>query len=262
MTVKSQRMDSWTQHGTYGSAPVAVGAVTDTGVVREENEDAYGHFSPPGESEQLFVVADGMGGHVRGREASTTTVAMLKEGFFGERGGSVLDRLRRAFHRANSRVYVSSEAGEETDQMGTTATALALVEGTAYIAHVGDSRAYRYRRGEGQQLTRDHTVVRELRRRGTITAEEARTHPRRGMLTRAVGVGPSIQVDLTEVGALESEDRFLLCTDGLEELPEDTVRTVVLNNSPQAACEELVERANKRGGRDNATALVVHLESS
>lgn len=255
-------MDSWTERGTYGSAPVSVGAVTDTGVVREENQDAYGHFSPQGETEQLFVVADGMGGHVRGREASTKTISVLQETFFAERNGSVFDRLRRAFHRANSRVYVSSEAGEESDKMGTTATVLALVEGTAYIAHVGDSRAYRYRGGEMQQLTRDHTVVHELRRRGTITEEEARTHPRRGMLTRAVGVASSIEVDLSDAGQLQPEDRFLLCTDGLEDLPQETLRTVVLNHAPQAACEQLVSRANKRGGHDNATALIVHIASS
>lgn len=255
-------MNWWTDPIPQESPPVSAGAASDTGAVRAENEDAYGHFSPQGESEQLFVVADGMGGHVRGREASTTTIAVMKEAFFRERSGSVPDRLQRAFHRANSRVFVASEADEDADAMGTTATALALVGRTAYIAHVGDSRAYRYRSGKEQQLTRDHTVVRELRRRGVITEEEARTHPRRGMLTRAVGARATVEVDLSEVGALHPEDHFLLCTDGLEELSEDALREIVLNNPPQSACEQLVERANERDGRDNSTALVVRTEPS
>lgn len=252
-------MNWWNDSTTSGTPSISVGAVSDTGVVRDENEDTYGRFSAETEDEQLFVVADGMGGHAEGREASTTTVEVLNEAFFGERGGSVPDRLRRAFHRANSRVYVMSEADEDADLMGTTATALAMVEGTAYVAHAGDSRAYRYRFGEGKQLTCDHTVVRELQRRGALTEEEARTHPRRGMLTRAVGVKPTIEVDLIEVGPLRPEDHFLLCTDGLEEIPGDVLREVVLNNAPQAACEQLVRRANERGGRDNSTALVVHV---
>lgn len=252
-------MNSWNDSTTSESPSISVGAVSDTGVVRDENEDAYGRFSAERENEQLFVVADGMGGHARGREASTTTVAVVKDAFFEERSGSVPDRLRRAFHRANNRVYVMSEADEDADLMGTTATALALVEGTAYVAHAGDSRAYRYRFGEGEQLTCDHTVVRELLRRGSITEEEARTHPRRGMLTRAVGVKPTIKVDLIEVGPLRPEDYFLLCSDGLNKIPEDVLREVVLNNAPQSACEQLIRRANERGGQDNSTALVVHV---
>lgn len=255
-------MNWWNEDTAPQSPSLSVGAVSDTGLVREENEDAYGHFSDDREDEQLFIVADGMGGHDRGRDASTTAISVLKEAFFGEPSGVVPNRLRRAFHRANSRVYVMSEADEKTSLMGTTVTALALVEGTVFIAHVGDSRAYRYRSGEVQQLTSDHTVVRELLRRGSLTQEEARTHPRRGMLTRAVGVRPSIEVDLVEVGALLPGDRFLLCTDGLDALSADVLRGIVLNNAPQPACEELVRRANERGGQDNSTALIIHKEPS
>lgn len=235
--------------------------MSDTGLVRDANEDAYGHFSPEGDNERLFVVADGMGGHKRGREASSTTISVIRETFFGERNGCVLDRLRRAFHRANSRVYTASEADENDGTMGTTATALALVKGTAYIAHVGDSRAYLYRSGDAEKLTCDHTVVRELRRQGAISEKEARTHPRRGMLTRAVGAKSTVQADLTAVGALHPNDRFLLCTDGLEDLSEDAIREVVLEYAPQSACEELVRRANDGGGQDNSTAMVVHIVS-
>jgi protein phosphatase len=241
---------------------LSVGAASDVGRVRDENEDAYGHFTAAEtDGVHLFIVADGMGGHARGREASTTTVAVVREAFFNERSGSIPDRLERAFREANRQVYDASEA-EETDSMGTTATVLAVVEEEGYVAHVGDSRAYRYRAGEAEQLTQDHTVVQELRRSGAITEEEARTHPRRGVLTRAVGVQPTLEVELRTIGTLRSDDRFLLCTDGLQELSEDTLREVALNNAPQSACEELVRRAKEEDGHDNATVLIVHVGSS
>lgn len=255
-------MNWWTNHTTQASAPISTGVASDAGDVRDKNEDAYGRFSSQGESHWLFIVADGMGGHARGREASTTTVEAAAEVFLDERHGTVPDRLRRAFHRANRRVHAASEADGDADTMGTTATALALVEGEAYVAHVGDSRAYRYRSGTGHKLTQDHTMVQELKRQGVLSAEEARTHPRRGHLTRAVGAGPTVDVDLIEVGALHPEDHFLLCTDGLEELPAATLREAVLNNPPQPACKQLVRRAHEQGGQDNATALVVRMEPS
>jgi len=241
---------------------LSVGAASDVGRVRDENEDAYGHFTAAeADGVHLFIVADGMGGHARGREASTTTVAVVREVFFNERNGSIPDRLERAFREANSQVYDASEADQEADSMGTTATALAVVDEEVYMAHVGDSRAYRYRAEEAEQLTQDHTVVQELQRSGALTEEEARTHPRRGVLTRAVGVEPTLDVEMREAGTLRSDDRFLLCTDGLEELSGETLREVVLNNAPQSACEQLVRRAKEEDGHDNATALIVHVDS-
>ena len=254
-------MDWWEEHETQDSAPVSVGATSDTGLVRDENEDTYGAFSAQEESEQLFIVADGMGGHNHGREASTTAVRAIEETYFNH-DGSVLDRLRFAFQRANESVYSKANIQDNRASMGTTATALSLVAGRAYLAHVGDSRAYRFRPDESQQLTHDHTVPQKMRRNGMLTAEEARTHPRRGMLTRAIGVEQTVELDLTEVGPLQPEDHFLLCTDGLEALSEDLLREVVLNFAPQPACEQLLRRAIERDGQDNATALVVRVEPS
>lgn len=251
-------MSWWSEPTSQNSAPVAVGAASDTGVARDENEDAYGDFVSQETEERLFIVADGMGGHERGREASRTTVAVMQKAFFDTREGTVLERLRQAFHEANAQVHGDAEKRETEGSMGTTATAVALVEGDIYLAHVGDSRAYHVRANDSRQLTRDHTVAREMQRRGTLTEEEARSHPRRGTLTRAIGVEPNVEVDLREIGPFQAGDRLLLCTDGLENLPETVLREEVLDNAPQRACRQLVQRANERGGHDNATALVVH----
>lgn len=255
-------MTSYSDSPASAFPSLSVGAASDVGRVRDENEDAYGHFTAAeADGVHLFIVADGMGGHARGREASTTTVEVVREVFFSERSGSIPDRLGRAFQEANSEVFNTAES-EEADSMGTTATALAVVEEKGYMAHVGDSRAYRYRAGTVEQLTRDHTVVKKLQRNGSLTEEQARTHPRRGVLTRAVGVQSTLDVELREIGDLRSGDRFLLCTDGLQELSGETLREIVLNNAPQSACEQLVRRAKEEDGHDNATALIVHVDSS
>lgn len=240
--------------------PLRIGVASDVGPVRDENEDSHGHFSVQGRGEYLFVVADGMGGHAYGKEASTTTVRVIENVYFDRPAEPVHGRLQEAFRRANEVVRKEAQTSKSS-RRGTTATALALVQGKAYIAHVGDSRAYRFRSDLSEQLTCDHTLVQQLRRNGTISEEEARTHPRRGTLIRAIGVEPSVEVDLIEIGATQPGDRFLLCTDGLNPLVEWELREVVLNNAPQAACEQLLRRAYEEGSSDNATALVVHRSS-
>jgi protein phosphatase len=231
--------------------------MTDVGRVRSENEDAFGAFPEHAEGDRLFVVADGMGGHVRGREASTTAVEVVQRTYFARAREAVPDRLARAFEDANRRVYDLACAEDGPSSMGTTGTALALCDGHAYVAHVGDSRAYRVTEAGMEQITRDHTMVEAMRREGLITDDEARTHPRRGALTRAIGVAEAVEVDVADLGAPREGDRFLLCTDGLAEIPATEVRRIVLHNPPQDACARLVDEANARGGLDNATALIV-----
>lgn len=248
-----------------GSKPIAtvrVGAFSDVGRTRTENEDTYGAFPAEPTSDvadRLFVVADGMGGHSRGREASTTAVEVLQRIYFGSENRSVEGRLEEAFREANAQVHHLASEGGRDETVGTTSTALALVNGRAYLAHVGDSRAYRIREEESEQLTRDHTMVAEMLRDGLITAQEARSHPRRGALTRALGIQPRVEIDVIDLGAVRVGDRFLLCSDGLADLPEEELRDVMLDYPPQDACEQLVQRANEQGGYDNATALIVHL---
>ena len=241
---------------------IHVGAFSDVGRTRNENEDAYGYFpeQPTDGADRLFVVADGMGGHTRGREASTTAVAVMKRVYFAARGKPTEARLEEAFQEANAEVYHLADANGTGDTMGTTGTALALADGHVYLAHVGDSRAYRINESGDEQLTRDHTMVAEMQREGVITAQEARTHPRRGTLTRALGTQPRVEVDVIDVGTVQRGDRFLLCTDGLADLPADELREAVRQRTPQDACEYLVRCANEQGGYDNATALILHVQ--
>ena len=251
-----------TDRSRASSPHVQYGAFSDVGRIRNENEDAYGCFPDEAGRDQLFVVADGMGGHVRGREASTTAVDAIQRTYFDAPERAVEARLAEAFERSNAQVHTLAESNEMGEKMGTTGTALALNGDRAVIAHVGDSRAYRISEDGCDLLTSDHTMVAQMRREGLLTDQEARNHPRRGTLTRAIGADPSVSVDVLEVDGLRPGDRFLLCTDGLAEIPEDELCHVVLAHDSQEACEELVRRANEKGGYDNATAIVVAIAAS
>lgn len=238
---------------------LCAGGRSDVGLRRRTNEDRFGEDAGVG----LYLVADGMGGHTAGQVASAlaidTTLDAVRAGTVGE--GSLSERLRRAVAVANSRIFSAAQARPEYTGMGTTLVAL-LVEGArAAIAHVGDSRAYRVREGRIRQLTDDHSVVGELQRRGAISADAAREHPHRHVLTRAVGVRPEIEPDLSEVG-LEPGDVFVLCSDGLTHhvRDEEIAREVAAPGEPSEACRRLVELANVRGGEDNVTVLVVRCD--
>lgn len=252
-------MNLWTHKSTDQPLRVQVGAATDVGRVREENEDSYGVFPGESDGEGLFVVADGMGGHVRGAEASSTAVEAIQSSYFENPDEPVPFRLQGALREANRQVHNQNHSADTSRSMGTTATVLALKDDKVYLGHVGDSRAYRFSTSDREQLSADHTVAETMRRNGMITAEEARTHPRRGTLTRAIGIEEEVEVDVLEFGRAESGDRFLLCSDGLSEIPDGLLEEIVRENAPQAACEKLVEQANERGGHDNATAVIVHV---
>lgn len=239
-----------------------VGTCSDTGRVRTENEDAWGAFSPSDQTdtdEHLFVVADGMGGHIRGREASHTAVEVVQQTFFAMQDQPVNQRLRKAFEAANERIYHSVD-GRSSETMGTTCTVVALVGGRVHVAHAGDSRAYRIHDRRIQQLTEDHTVVEKLLREGVLTAAEAETHPRRHTLTRAMGTEAELDVDLVDPIRVEPPDHYLLCTDGLAQVTPEEIREVVLSHPPQEACDQLVRMANDRGGADNVTVVLVAFE--
>jgi protein phosphatase len=226
---------------------VSVGAATDIGQVREGNEDSYLVVAP------LFAVADGMGGHRGGEVASTLALETVQQ-MFQRREGSLADQVETA----NRAVFERSQNDRSVSGMGTTLTA-ALIDGNrVHLVHVGDSRAYLFRGGELTQLTEDHTLVHRMVVEGEISEQEAETHPHRSILTRALGVDQSVQVDEGDVEVADG-DRLLLCTDGLTGMvPEGQIRGILAESAdPQEAVDKLVKVANRAGGIDNITAVIL-----
>ena len=236
-------------------------ALTDVGRVREVNEDAFG--SDEVGHGQLFVVADGMGGHQSGDVASRLAVKSIIEGF---RDSTAIDPSRRlldALRSAHERIMARQGQRTGRDRMGTTAVALYISPELAHYAWVGDSRIYLVREGQLSSITRDHTVGRELLERGVLGPEELVSHPDGHKLSRALGMERQWQ---PECGAaplpLDSGDMFLLCSDGLyKSIPDGDVLSVLLGHEPEQAADRLVVLANERGGTDNITVQVVRVGS-
>ena len=228
-------------------------ARTDAGRQRHANEDSYYARAP------LYAVADGMGGAQAGEGASR-----LAADAFDERSGEGTpeQQLARLATEANRRIFDLAQQDSSRSGMGTTLTGALVDEDEVAIVHVGDSRAYRFRDGELQQLTRDHSLVEELRRQGRLTPEEAEEHPQRSIITRALGPERDVQLDVHTHRA-RSGDVYLLCSDGLTSMVrEDRVREILAgNDSLRAAVDALVVEANEMGGRDNITVVVFRVDS-
>lgn len=230
------------------------GAATDVGRVRQINEDRYLA------DEQLFAVADGVGGHQAGEVASQTSVETLLRTFTD--GEHTTEGLIVAAEAANQAVWQLAQGSREKRGMGTTLTALALVQenGEEQLAliNVGDSRAYLLQQGELMQLTEDHSLVEELVRDGKLTPAEAQVHPQRSIITRALGMEPVVRVDSWEITPYTG-DRILLCSDGLtNELSDDRIASTLRQLAdPQEAAHDLVRQARAAGGSDNITVVIV-----
>jgi PPM family protein phosphatase len=222
---------------------------SDVGRQRSANEDDF-VLAPP-----FFAVADGMGGAKAGEVAS----AMATEVFEGESdsGEPAEAQLARMLREANKRIHDLAVADESHRGMGTTLTAAKVTGDEISLAHVGDSRAYRMRDGELEQLTKDHSLVAELERSGQITPEAAEHHPQRSIITRALGPEPEVEVDTYTVTGREG-DLFLLCSDGLTSMISDEEIGSILRSadSLDAAADALVRAANQSGGRDNITVVL------
>lgn len=232
------------------------GAATDAGRVRDENEDAY--VAEP----MVFVVADGMGGHQAGEVASALAVSTLRERL--QAGATSVDVVVAAVMEANAAIFQTAHNNAAQRGMGTTLAALAVLPANddrreqLALVNVGDSRVYLWRRGELTRATVDHSYVQELLATGHITEAEARSHPRRNIVTRALGIEPSVRVDSWLMPIVRA-DRFILCSDGLvDEVDDETILDIVIaNTDAQAAADALVAVAVANGGRDNVTVLVV-----
>ncbi len=241
-----------------------VAALSHIGLLRARNEDSLGYNDPveSGVRETkgtVLLVADGMGGHRGGEIASQLAAETIVSRYYASREADPSAALNQAFKEANRLIMEKSRSDVSLYGMGTTCTALVVRKTSAYVAHVGDSRAYRLRQGGLERLTEDHSLVGEMVRSGIITDEDARTHPRRNVITRSIGTHEELFVDITrEPLELAEGDVFLLCSDGLTSLvTEGELKTVLESNPPREACNRLVDLANENGGKDNITVQVV-----
>lgn len=246
-------------------------ALTDVGMKRPHNEDAYFHD----DEVQLYVVADGMGGHAAGEVASWEAVqavhGMVKQGrdridaYIRQPGQDSVNSLRRllesGIQAATYMVFGIAEQEPDAKGMGTTITALLVAGDVAVIGSVGDSRAYLVRDSQAWQVTEDHTLVQLQLKAGLVTEEQARTSPKGNVITRAVGPRDYVQVD-TFVVPIKAGDRYLLCSDGLHgylETPE--IAPILAHGSLEEACAKFIQLANSRGGKDNITCVAVEIRA-
>lgn len=237
---------------------------SEIGHVRTVNQDAFAILDEAG----VWAVADGMGGHVGGEVAAQTAIATVQAeartagGLLSGGQASPVDVLTDMISRAHNAILNRARSKSKLKGMGTTIVILAIVSGPApiaYLAHVGDSRAYRFRSGTLTPLTKDHTLIEKYLERGILTADTAKTHPERHVLTRALGVGLTVKPTITAYPLLP-EDLILLCSDGLTKMLEDEdIRTLLAAGEPDPAqiCRRLITAALDRGGEDNVTVIAV-----
>jgi PPM family protein phosphatase len=250
---------------TSAATRLIVGALTDVGSVRTRNEDSI-LVEPTDSSEAksrgwLCIVADGLGGHRSGDVASQLAISTTRDNFYAKRarsGSTIAERLRAAIEQSNEAIVAAGMGAEEQAQMASTITA-AVIDGTKLVlGQVGDSRGYLIRNSRVRQVTRDHSLVEELIRSGSLTPEEALHHPNRNVITRALGTRDTVEVDVFEED-LHDADVVLLCSDGLYRVVGDGEIARALIAEPQAAAESLVALANQRGGPDNISVIIVRV---
>lgn len=234
------------------------GAKSSVGCIRQNNQDAF--YLPKEGELPFFAVADGMGGTNGGEIASilsiSTVCTYVKENINGSQ--DIMSLLRTAINEANRSIYRVGRIKSEYSRMGTTFTCAYISDEIVYLAHIGDSRAYKFKDGNLRQITMDHSYVQELVNAGQITAEEARVHPERHKITRAVGVGGIVNVD-TFIEPLENDDTYLLCSDGLTSMLDDAEISKILSahKNPYDAASALIDAAEKAGGHDNITVVII-----
>ena len=234
---------------------------TDVGIIRSGNEDNYLMVPDRG----IFVVADGMGGHAAGEVASEMAVRSVARDLGSLRGLSddqVAERMRVSIRTANSTIFQRTLTEHDKRGMGTTVTALVLYDTRFLIGQVGDSRCYLLRDAKLTQITKDHSYVQEQVDAGYLTPEQARAHPYSNVITRCVGANSDVMPDVY-VGAVRPKDVFLLASDGLTGMLEDHQLAEVLHadRMPQEQVDDLVAEANRHGGLDNITAIIVRIDS-
>lgn len=245
---------------------IEVASLSDLGCQRDDNEDSYLYWEPASEAEfqrkgRLAVIADGMGGHEGGQEASRLAVETVREVYDQGFRDDPQAALVESFAAAHARIQSFAEQHPVFHGMGTTCTALVLRGRQLYFAHVGDSRLYLVRGARILRLTRDHSYVGRLVESGIVRAEDAEKHPQRHILTAALGAGSEVVVDGADQGiTVQDGDDLLLCTDGLwSVVSEEELQTAVRSHPPAECCAALVKLARQRGGPDNITLQVLRV---
>lgn len=238
-----------------------IASKTDTGLVRNSNQDSYAAGELM-DGTAWAVVCDGMGGANGGNVASANGVKIISEYISSSyhenmNSNSIKTLLQSAICGANVRLYEMARTIESLDGMGTTVVAVIVSGGVAHIAHAGDSRAYLVRDNKLSQITKDHSMVQSMLDKGQLTPEEALNHPKRNVITRALGVGENIEFEYNEIDFLTG-DRILICTDGLTNFVSvDDIEKVIYDNNFYDYPQMLIDLANKGGGGDNITIVVL-----
>lgn len=235
-------------------------SITDIGKRRSANQDyVYASNQPVGNLPNLMIVADGMGGHNAGDLASRYTVESMLAYIQTASEKRPIPLISAAIHHANELVIEKARSDRKLEGMGTTVVAATVKDGYLYVANVGDSRLYLIDQ-EIEQITRDHSLVEEMIRVGELQRKDARSHPDRNVITRAIGVRTPVRIDFFDV-KLEEGDRILLCSDGLTTMVEDEeiLRIVKKSTSTKEAAERLVTEANKNGGKDNISVILAEV---
>jgi protein phosphatase len=246
---------------------VTTAAATDVGRRRSGNEDSYASWTAEGDTpshaaDHLLVVCDGMGGSNAGEVASRMAADAVVREFAAAPPDDTASALSHAVEVANQEIWEHSRSHQDLNGMGTTCTAVAVKGDQVLVAHVGDSRAYLVRAHRARQITSDHSLVAQLVARNQLSPEEARSDPRRNVVTRSVGVGPDIEVDVVALGEpLKSGDTLVICSDGLHgQMSDDEIAGFAMEESLPGACTDLIELANARGGPDNITVALLRFE--
>ena len=233
-------------------------SVTDVGQKRQVNQDyVFASEEPVGNLPNLFVVADGMGGHKAGDFASSFAVQTLLQTIKDDTNRNPVTIIRNAVENANRKVLEEAKAHEEMTGMGTTMVVVSVVEDYAYVANVGDSRLY-LMEDKILQITKDHSLVQEMVRRGLLTKEDAKTHPDKNIITRVVGIGERVDIDFFDIH-LKENSLLLLCSDGLSNMVSDEEIWRIANTSRdlRETGMRLISLANENGGKDNIAVVLV-----
>ena len=237
-------------------------AKTDIGKAREKNQDYY-YVSEENDEPKIYILADGMGGYKGGEVASKLATDSVKKYIQSNFDSiikdkeSILKLIASAVEYANMVVYEKSKETQELEGMGTTLEVCLIYNNKAYIGHVGDSRVYRIRNEVIRKLTKDHSYVQQLIEDKKITREEAKTHPKKNMITRALGCTPYVEPDL-RARNFEKGDIFILCSDGLTNMVDEKQIYEIMKEDIQMAAERLVDEANQAGGYDNITVIIIN----